>query len=525
MFNVCKKIFLCLILFVLFFVFVSMASASIPKDTLVIGMNTEIFITCDPAQLNEPPLNALMYNVYSKLIHVGYKDKQFTIEPELAKTWEVAPDNKTWTFHLRKDLVFANGDPLKADAVVYSYQRVLKLNKGITYLFSNSLGLTEEGITAPDDYTVKIVTDGSPSNIVLNILGSAVVGSVLNPKVVKEHEVDGDMGMAWLNDHSAGSGPYVLKEWDRNIKLVLVANENYWGEAPPIKNIIVQTISESTNQLLLLKKGDIDVAVDLTTEQMIPLEKSPDIHIVGTAGQSNEYLGMNVGWGPFQDVRVRQAVKYAIDYDAVMDVTTSGYAIRNQQILIEGYFGYVEDNPYNLDVEKAKQLMAEAGYADGFDVELVTSTEEYRKHAVVVLQENLGKIGIRTNIVTMQASQMYAKYRQQGMNLIFAGWGGDYADPAGFANPYANYRAKQIAWRLQWYDDYAADLTEAANKEMNEDKRYQMYRDLTNYFQIYGPFAVIYQPLELWGVRNEVKGWDKTIGGYNIHYDITKTSK
>jgi len=520
-----KKFNLCLILFVLFFVFVNMASASIPKDTLVIGMNTEAFITCDPAQTNDPPLNAIIYHTYSKLIHVGYKDNKFTIEPELAESWEVASDNKTWTFHLRKDLTFANGDPLKADAVVYSYRRVLKLNKGIAYLFSNNLDLTEEDFTAPDDYTVQIVTSASPSNIVLNILGSSIVASVLNPKVVKEHEVDGDMGMAWLNEHSAGSGPYVLKEWDRNIKLVLVANENYWGEAPPIKNIIVQNIPESTDQLLLLKKGDIDVAFDLTTEQLIPLEKSPDVHVVSNPQQGNQFLGMNMGWGPFQDVRVRQAVKYAIDYDAVMEVTYSGFAIRCQQFNIKGYFGYIEDNPYDYDVEKAKQLMAEAGYADGFDVEFVTSTEEYRKHAAVVLQENLAKIGIRTNIVTMQASQMYALFRQQGVNLIFAGWGGDYADPSGFANPYCNYRAKQIAWRLKWYDDYAADLVDAGNTEMNEDKRWQMYRDLTNYFQIYSPFAVIFQPLTLWGVRDEVKGWSDTVGGYSIHYDFTKTSK
>jgi len=502
-----------------------MASASIPKDTLVIGMNTEQFITCDPAQANEPPLSSILENVYSKLVHVGYKDKQFTIEPEIAETWEVFSDNKTWTFHLRKDLVFANGDPLKADAVIYSYRRALKINKGTSYLFSKSLDLSEEDITAPDDYTVQIVTNASPPNVVLNILGSAIVASVLNPKVVKEHEVDGDMGMAWLNENSAGSGPYVLKEWERNIKLVLVTNENYWGEEPAIKNIIVQTIPESSQQLLLLKKGDIDVAFDLTTEQLVPLEESPDIHIVSTPKQRNQYLGMNARWGPFQDLRVRQAVKYAIDYDAVMEVMYSGFAIKCQQFNIEGYFGYVEDNPYDYDVEKAKQLMAEAGYADGFDVEFVTSTEESDKRAVVVLQENFAKIGIRANIVTMQSPQMLSIYRQQGVNLIFAGWAGDYADPSAFANTYCNYRAKQAAWRLVWYDDYAADLAEAANTEMNEDKRYQMYRDLTNYFQIYSPFAVIVQRLSLWGVRNEVKGWGDTAGGYAIHYDLTKTSK
>jgi peptide/nickel transport system substrate-binding protein len=519
-----KKMYLWTILIVLLLSLTCITNATTPKDALVMGANTEIFITNDPGVSFEVLPNAIVQNIYAKLVNVVVKDKQFITVPGLAESWEVAPDGKTWTFHLRKGLVFADGDPLKADAVVYSFQRVLKLQKSPCWLFSDVLGLTEESIAAPDDYTVKIITNGAPSNVVLTMMGNTLSG-VLNPKVVQEHEVDGDMGQVWLMDHSAGAGPYNLEEWDRKIKVVLKANKNYWQGEPRIKTIILQDIPEPTDQLLLLKKGDIDVAWDLTAEQANSLKGGPDVSVVTTPGQSDEYVGMNAGWGPFKDVRVRQAVKYAIDYNAIIDKVMTGFAINNQQFLPVGYFGYVENNPYYQDIEKAKTLMAEAGYADGFDVEIVTNTTERRKTEAVVVQENLAKIGIRATINLMQASQMYAKFREQGLQIIVAGWGVDYPDADALSNPFANYRVKQLAWRCVWYDDYAADLTEAASKEINEDRRFQMYQDLTNYWHIYGPFAMMYQPIQFWGVRNEVKNYDKAAEGYSVHYDLREVFK
>jgi len=517
-----RKEFILTILLMSFLLFACTANAAIPKDTLVIGANTEVYITHDPGISFEVLPNAMLKNIYAALVKIEVKDEKFIVVPDLAESWKLAPDGKTWTFQLRKGLVFANGDPLKADAVAYSFQRVLKLQKSPCWLYSDVIGLTEEGITALDDYTVKIVTNGAPSNIVLTILGG---NGILNPKVVKEHEVDGDMGQAWLTDHTAGAGPYTLKEWSRKISLVLVANENYWQGAPRIKTIIIQDIPESTDQLLRLKKGDIDVAWDLTAEQANSLKGSPDSSIATTPGQSDEYVGMNAGWGPFKDVRVRQAVKYAINYDAIINEVMAGFAINNQQFLPVGYFGYIENNPYYQDIAKAKELMAEAGYADGFDVELVTNTTERRRTEAVIVQENLAKIGIRAKINIMQASQMYAKFREQGLQMIIAGWGVDYPDADALSNPFANHRVKQLAWRCAWYDDYAADLCEAAGKEINEDRRFQMYQDLTNYWHVYGPFAMMYQPIEFWAVRNEVKDFDKAVEGYSVHIDLTLLNK
>lgn len=519
-----KKTGVIIVLLAAFMFVVGTAQAQIPKDTMVHGANTDIFITMDPGICFEVLPGAISQNLYARLVDVQVKDGNFVVVPDLAEKWETAEDGKTWTFHLRDGLKFANGDPLTAEDVAWSLQRAVKLQKSPAWLLADVLGLTEESVKAIDDKTVQIVTNGAPANVVLTNLGGGVSG-ILNKKVVLANEKDGDQGEVWLTDNSAGAGPYVLKEWKRNMMIVLTANENYWRGAPAIKTVIIRDVPEAADQFLLLKKGEIDVAHDLTAEQANELKSAPDIRVVTTPGQSDEYVGMNAGWGPFKDNRVRQAVKYAIDYDAIIEKVRAGFAINNQQFLPVGYFGYVEDNPFKLDLEKAKALMAEAGYADGFEVELVTNTTERRKNEAIIVQENLAQIGIKATVNIMQASQMYAKFRQQGINLIVAGWGVDYPDAAALADPFANHRVNQLAWRLAWIDDRAADMAEAANKELDQEKRFQLYRELTQYWHENGPFAMMYQPVQYWGVRNEIKGAEEAFEGYSVHYDLTLLSK
>ena len=490
-----------------------MATASTPKDTLVIGKNTSGLITCDPAASYGNTGVIILNNTYETIIDTDVgEDGQIEIIPAIAESWEVSKDNKTWTFYLREGVVFENGDPLKADAVVYSLQRVLKLGRTNSW-YLELIGMEVDKIWAPDDYTVKIVTDGSPSNVVLTILAATISG-IVNPNIAQEHEVDGDMGTGYLTDYGKGasSGPFYVEEWERNVKVVLRANENYWRGAPEIKTVIFQDIQESTDQLLQIKSGDIDVAVNLNPDQALSLKDSPDVRIVSTASQRGEYLGMNVAYEPFADVRVRTAVKYALDYDAIMEIAKGGFAINNQQFLAKGYFGYVENNPYHLDIEKAKALLAEAGYEDGFDVELSAYARD--KDRAVMIQNQLAQVGIRAEMNIGPKAQLVAKYKQQGLQLVLAQYGMGYPDPGARANAFANYRKKQVAWRLTWYDDYAANLTEAADKETNEDRRFQMYRDLSDYWLMYSPMAKTFQEVKFWAVRNEVKDFEEGSKAY-----------
>jgi len=286
--------------------------SAIPKNTLVIGANTGIFITLDPAVCYEVMPSVVVMNLYDGLFKLQEINGTIKAVPEIAKSYTISKDGKTWTFHLRHGLKFSNGDPLTADAVVYSYKRVLKLDKSPVWLYE-SLGLTadnmNETIKKIDDYTVQIVTNKPfAPNVVMSILAQSW-GGIVDPKVVEAHDVNGDMGSTWLTDHSAGSGPYVLEMWKRNSMIALSANENYFKGAPRIKRIMIRDIPESTNQLLSLKKGDIDVAWNLTPDQTNSLKSSKGVSVVTVPSQSDEYVGMNAGWGPFKNPKVRLAVK------------------------------------------------------------------------------------------------------------------------------------------------------------------------------------------------------------------------
>jgi peptide/nickel transport system substrate-binding protein len=496
----------------------------IPKDVLVVGDNTEVFISFDPAVAFEITSCSYVENVYANLTKIVMENGAFKTVPYVAERWEEGRDGKTWTFYLNKKAVFDTGAPVKASDVVYSLTRVITLNKSPAWLLSETLGLTVDGIKAVNDSTVTIVTNGAPANVVLSILGNSV-GGIVNEKVVRSHEVNGDMGSTWLTDHSAGAGPYVIKEWKRKIQLVLMANSKYWRAAPAIKTVIIRDMPEATDRFLALKKGDVDIAWELTPEQAVSIQKSTDVSLETTPDQSMEYLGMNASWGPFKDVRVRTAVKYAIDYDAIVNKVREGFGVVNQQFLAVGYFGYKESNPYKHDVARAKKLLSDAGYPNGFEVELVTNEAEVRRSEAVILQSNLADVGIKVNIVVMQASQMYDKYRKQGLQMILASWGIDYPDADALANPFANHRVKQLAWRNVWLDDKAADMVEAAAQERDEAKRAKTYQDLTAYWQANSPFAMLFQPVRYWGISKAVKGYSEACAGFCVHYDLTKISK
>lgn len=521
-----KRSFMLIILTVL--MVATVFAAKTPADTLVIGANTGIFITMDPAVAYEVLPNKVVAACYAQLVNLKAIDGVIVPVPDIAESWEISQDGKTYTFNIRKGVKFANGDPLTTEDVIFSLKRPLKMESVSIWLLE-SLGINkdnmEEAIKETGDFKISLTFDAPyAENIVLGILSNMFTG-VVNESEVLAHEVDGDLGTAWLADHSAGAGPYVLKSWERNNVILLEANPNYYGTQPPLKKIMLRDVPEASNQRLLLEKGDIDVAWNLTPQLLEEAKKNPDVVGVKVPGHSNEYLAMNASWGPLKDPKVRDAIRYAINYKEIVEDIMLDYALLVQGFINRGYFGYVEENPFYQDIEKSKALLAEAGYPDGFEVELMSSTTDTRKAEAEKIQADLAKVGIKANIVILQASQMYTKYRAQGHQLIVAGWGNDYPDPDNLAMAHASYLANQLAWRNAWYDDYAAKLCEWGRFEPNPDKREQIYKDLTEYWFHNGPFAMLYQTVEFWGIRKTVKNFEAAAFGYGMLFDFTKVSK
>jgi len=450
------------------------------------------------------------------------------IVPEIAESWEISDDKMTYVFNIRPNAVFADGSKVTAEDVVWSLKRYLKMEKPSVWLLE-SIGINknnaEEAIKKIDDITVSLVFDKPyAENIILGILTNNF-GSVVNKDLALEYEVDGDMGEGWLTDHSAGAGQYVLDKWERNTMIIMSANKNYYAEKAILDKVMIRDVPESSNQRLLLEKGDIDIAWDLSPQMLKEMENMKNLNIVSIPAHSNEYLAMNANWGPLQNAKVRLAVKYAINYDEIINDIRAGFALKVQGFVPKGYFGYVDENPFTQDIEKAKALLAEAGYPDGFEVEILTNQRETRKAEAAKVQADLKKIGINAKVVIMQASQMYAKYREQGIQMIIAGWGNDYADADNLAMAHASYEAHQLAWRCSWNDQYAIDLANEGRFEPDPAKRKQIYEDLTHYWFENGPFAMFYQSVTSWGVRKEIKNFPESAFGYSMAFNFGGIAK
>lgn len=474
-------------------------------DTLVIAMDTSDAVSLDPARAYEFTSCLVVNQLYDKLVDFELPDLVH-VKPEVAESWEVSPDGRVYTFHIRKGIKFASGNELNADAVVYSLQRVIKLKQTAAWVLTQFVSKPEL-VEKIDDYTVRITIEKpvSPSFFLATL--TFTTGAIVDPKVVEAHAKGGDMGSDWMTDHSAGSGPYILEKWERESQIVLVANPNYWKGAPPLKKIIIKHVPEPTDQLLLIKKGDVDIAWDLLADQVAQLTGVSGIVIEKTEVQMIAYMGMNVAVKPLDNVKVRQAIRYSIDYDSIINNILKGMAIKWQTIIPKGLLGADPSTPYYKNITKAKQLLAEAGYPNGFEIELTTPPTSPQTDIAAKIQSDLAEAGIKVKIVQMTASEMYEKYRKQGLQLVLAQWGTDYPDPDDNAEAFGNYRIKQLAWRNVWYDDYAANLTEKAAIEPDLDKRAAMYRNLSKYILENGPYAILYQPVHPYVLRDWVKGF------------------
>jgi len=521
-----KTIYVCSLVLVL--LAGGMTGASLSKslasaEVLRIGANTGILISFDPAVCYEILGTDMVDQLYDNLVELYLAEGKIGIKGELAKSWEVSDDGLTWTFHLREGLTFPSGNLIDAEAFVFSLKRMIALNKPPAWLitqFGLNQSTMDDNIKAIDRYTLTIrLDDIYAPNMFLSCIASPVAG-VVDPSVVK------GVGSDWLIDHSAGSGPYILERWERNELVELVANPDYWKGTPPIKRILYIDMPEPTNQKFMLEKGDIDVAWNIPPQMLSEIEKEAKegIKIVSMPGASIEYLAMNVEFGPLKDERVREAVRYAIDYDGIIDDILRNRAIRLQTIIPAGYLGYNPSAPFHQDLEKAKRLLAEAGYPDGFTIELTSSPTYPRIDVAIKIQSDLAKVGIKANLIQMQSAQMYQKYRQQGLQMVLAGWGIDYPDPDALAKAFADYRIKQLAWRNMWYDDYVSDLTEMAMHELDEGKRSQYYMEITEHVLHKGPFAILYQDMDNWVISTDVKGFEEASALSTLHFDFTKIS-
>ena len=480
-------------------------------ETLIFGSDTTDAISLDPAVAYEFSGIQAEASTYETL--VSPDPGKPGVKPVLAESWEAKEDGDmlTFTFKLNAKAKFASGKPVTAEDVMYSWSRAIELNKSPAFLLTDIIGLKKENMSTPDvgTFVVKI-PKATGQGVFLSTIGFTVAAVV--EKAVVEANKGADMGSTWLNDHSAGSGPYTLTKWEREVQIVLDANPNYWGTpAPSIKRVILQNIKDAANRLSAIETGDADIVQDLSPEQKKSLEGNADVKVISANNTQLIYIGMNAQKAPLDNVDVRQAIRYAINYDEIIALT-KGDAKLVQEVIPDGFLGNDGKNPFKQDIAKAKELLAKAGVKEGTEIEALVPSDypagpiDFPTLATKV-QSDLAKVGITLKLKQMQVSELLGVYRKQAGNIVFILWGPDFADPHANAGPFSDYAAKSIAWRNGYENKEIAALAYQAASAPTDAERIALYAKFNERMLNEGPYAVLYQPLRTFGVRANVGGF------------------
>ncbi len=510
---------------------VSVLHAATPADTLVIAKNIDDIISLDPAECYELSGVEVDANLYDRIMRFDPTDITKLV-PGAAESYKVGDDGKTITFKMRKGLKFTSGNPLTAHDAAYSLQRVVKLNKTPGFLITQ-LGWTADNVdklvTAPDDDTLTVTSavDFSPS-LVLALL-SSIVGSVVDQKVVASHEANGDMGNGWLKNNSAGSGAYELRGWKPNETVSVQANPGYRGGAPVLKRVIIRHIPEPSAQRLLLEKGDVDITRDLTNDQVTGVEGNKDISVSVVPQTTLEYVGLNQKTPELQNPKVREALRYLVDYDGMTNSFLKGIAQVHQSFWPSNQWASLDDNPYKFDPVKAKQLLTEAGYPNGFDITFDAPNSSPYINMAQSIQATMAQGGVRVSIIPSEQKALLTKYRARQHQMLLVYWGPDYSDPHtnadGFVHNLDNSDAakygKPLAWRNSWDIPELSKETEAAAQERDTEKRKQMYLDLQRKVEQDSAYIIMFQETKQLAQRANVKNFIWGPSADVVYYNLT----
>ncbi|MFQ5821413.1 MAG: ABC transporter substrate-binding protein [Candidatus Heimdallarchaeota archaeon] len=488
-------------------------------DTLVIVNDISDSVSLDPAQAYEFSSCYIVRTTYDCLVALN-PDDYSVIEPRLAESWSKSADGITWTFNIRQDANFHSGRQVTADDVVWSLQRLFYLDMAPDFVILQWIE-SKDDIKKVGDFAVEITfTDKYADFLILSCL-AFTVGSVIDRELALEHEEktdaypDGDMGNLWLNDHSAGSGPFILDHWTKLDEFVLNRYEDWYINKAGMKKVIMKHIPDYTVERMQLEAGDADIAMQLQADQIKELKGEPGIRIQTVPSFRVRYVAINqYNFEPGRDERVRDAIRWAIDYQGIVNEVMAGGAIIGQSFVPNGMFGHNPAMPYTRDVAKAKALLEDAGYSTGFEAEMLCSNAPPWPAMAVKIQADLAEVGIDVTVTQMVSAEMYQVYRQQNHEMILAQWGADYPDPDAQAKPFAHCddmgpdgTVHQLAWRNMAENPELADMVDAAALEPDEATRIAMYIEMQEIVADWGPFAILYYPLFQHGVRTWVEGY------------------
>jgi peptide/nickel transport system substrate-binding protein len=441
---------------------------------------------------------SVCYNIHDTLFQ---PQEDASVKPALAETWEKI-DDLTWKITLRKDAVFHNGEPVTADAVKFSFDRVFKPELQCPH--KGKLSAFKE-LTVLDTYTFTIKTE-EPYAPGLYMLGYYL--PIVPPKYVQE------VGDTKYNTDPIGCGPYKLARWDRGEQVVLEAFDKYYGPKPAYDRVIFKGNPEEASRVAALLTGEAQVISGIPVHQRKKIEESGKAYLTPQMGVM-PYLGLNTYEAPFNDVRVRQAANYAINRELINKALFDGKAIICAGPISPRTFGADPNlKPYPYDPEKAKALLAAAGYPTGFEARLAYPTymSQIQEQAEAIAAD-LAKVGIKVTLEPFERAVMWERYKGR-KHQMYIYWWDDAPEPDRYMYSLFSSKSRDYYYKNTRIDE----LLDKGRTIMDRAERAKVYNEIDRILYDDCPWVYLYVVPEVFGVANDVDYQGRRDGFLNMRF-------
>jgi peptide/nickel transport system substrate-binding protein len=448
------------------------------KDTLVFARGGDS-TSLDPITTTEGEAFIVTMNIFETLLVYGEQDT--TVHPGLAEKWEISPDGLTYTFHLRQGVKFQDGTDFNADAVVFNFDRWMNgdSDKFPYYTmfggYKKDEGNVIKEVKAVNQNTVQFVLKRPQAPFLKNLAMSAF--GIASPAAVKKY---GDK----FREHPVGTGPFKFVEWKQNDRITLEKNSDYWKNGlPKLNKVIFRVIPENTARLNALANGEVDLIDGLNNSDEASVKSNNNLQLIKRPSMNVGFLGFTVNRKPFDNKLVRQALNMAIDKKSIIESFYGGQAIPAKNPIppsIEGYNDEVKEYPF--DLEKAKKLLAEAGYPNGFKMDLwaMPVARPYMPEAqkiAEVIQENFSKIGVKANIRSVDWATYLQKAVKGEFDAFLLGGTGDNGDADNLLYTMLDKDSIGANNYFHYSNDKLHDILIKAQTENDQAKRNELYKE------------------------------------------------
>lgn len=475
-------------------------------DTLNVGQTSDPR-GLDPALIEDSESVRVIYNIYEGLLK--YSDNSVDVEPCLAKSWEISEDGISYVFHLREDVKFHDGTEFDAEAVKFNIDRQLPGQKTDDMPYAENIYGVVNNVEVIDKYTVKINLKNKCTPFLSN-LAMAVGAPIASPTAIKESNNN-------LNENPVGTGPYKFVRWDKSQNVILVKNDEYWGEKAHITNLIFKIIADQSARAVALTNGEVDIIpnVDVNVVDQI---KNGGCNVLDNEGMNVFYAAFNTTSPVYKDRNLRKAIFQAINVPELTNTIMKGYAVPATSILptfIDGYDESIQQAQY--DPEAARKTLSDAGITS---VHFITHTAGGQEPTEAI-QGYLSKIGINCTIDAYDWATYRDKIKNGDYDLCYYGWLGDNGDPDNFLNILS---ISDYSINVSRYNnpEYNAGIAKGLETPMGEERN-KIYTELE---KIQAEDSVL---LPLWhkkvisGYRSNINNFDEHVTGTISFKDITKS--